>query len=181
MLPRIGRGDGRTASPFNCPVDRYIRSVGRHQLSRLLAALRDPEASIAYRRIQGLAWFIYTRRFLLHRTDFKTVQLLLQTALDRKINRSWPRPRQRPTPPRAGSSSPGPATLRWYASASLFFRAPIIGIAQRDKKLRTVITASDSMRHQCASGRLRLWKSHGFRGRSLWRRLRLCDYICTIS
>lgn len=65
--------------PFTCPVDRYIRSVTRHQLSRLLTELHDPEISDAYGRSSGLC-MVHLRSALALAPDIGTAQALLQSA-----------------------------------------------------------------------------------------------------
>lgn len=66
--------------PFTCPVDRFLRGVERHQLSRLLSALRGPEASASSHPTPGLC-MVHLRAALSMAPDVDISQLLLHSAL----------------------------------------------------------------------------------------------------
>ncbi|WP_146153370.1 hypothetical protein [Paraburkholderia fungorum] len=106
--------------PFTCPVDRYIRGVGQHQLSRLMSILRDPDVSIAYRRTQGLC-MVHLCSALSLAPPLEIGQLLLETALDRNrqvLAQLEALSRISPSRPPSSSAMVAPVGCE---SASLFF------------------------------------------------------------
>jgi len=106
--------------PFTCPVDRYIRGVGRHQLSRLISTLRDPDVSIAYRRTQGLC-MVHLSSALSLAPALEIGQLLLETALDRNQQVLAQLEALLRNPPSCQPSSSATVAPVACESASLFF------------------------------------------------------------
>lgn len=106
--------------PFTCPVDRYIHSVARYQLSRLLASMRSSEGAHAYRETPGLC-MVHLRDALSLGSNIEIVQLLLRTARVRNqqlLAQIHSTPTVSPVPL---CSTPGPAASVGYESASRFF------------------------------------------------------------
>ncbi|MGP8432933.1 hypothetical protein ACT2FY_38475 [Paraburkholderia fungorum] len=106
--------------PFTCPVDRYIRGVEQHQLSRLISTLRDSDLSIAYRRTQGLC-MVHLCSALSFAPALEIGQVLLETALDRNRQVLAQLEALSRIPPSCQPSSSAVVAPVGCESASLFF------------------------------------------------------------